>query len=83
MRIWFAPLLVACGGGDAPSSSVQSTPVVDVPQTLLNQSWQLSYASPDAMGAMASKASWGAYFKKDYESKIISHVQGENFCIQT
>ena len=76
MRLWLAPMLVACGGSSPEPTEVRPSAVVEVSAELLNQSWQVAYASPDAMGQMASQASWGAYFKKDYEAALGAFDKG-------
>lgn len=70
MRLLMAPLFLACGGGGESTPPPAAAEVVQVAPELLAQSWQLAFASPDAMGEMASQPSWGAYFKKDYEAAI-------------
>ena len=70
LRLLLAPFLVACGGSGEKSSTPEAPKVVEVSADLLGQSWQVAFASPEAMGNMASQASWEAYFKKDYEAAL-------------
>ena len=70
MKVLLAPLLVACGGGAERSQVAPTTTAVQVSPELLGKSWQVAFASPEAMGEMASQAGWSAYFKKDYAASL-------------
>jgi hypothetical protein len=68
MRLLTPLLLLGCGGGGGANQATSDQALV--PDSLLQNSWQIRVASAEAMGELAGKPAWQAYFKHDYSTAL-------------